>query len=173
MRNKQKCIFFAFFCRNICVCQKFFVPLQPILALMEENIDLKRLELGVHQFDFQLDSEFFSVQEKSEILSGEVECHVVLTLREDDYDLHLAAKGTVQVTCDRCLDPMDVVVDVEEEAETEEQNMGLNLAWAVYEMIVVNLPLVHSHPEGQCNPAMQELLQTHLCRAVEEPENTI
>lgn len=147
--------------------------MQSILALMVENIDLKKIELGTHQFDFQLDREFFSAQEKSEILSGEVKCHVVLTLREDDYDLHLAAKGTVWVTCDRCLDPMSIVVDVEEDAETEEQNMGLNLAWAVYEMIVVNLPLVHSHPEGLCNPAMQELLQAHLCSTVEEPENTI
>lgn len=127
----------------------------------------------MHQFDFQLDSEFFSTQEKSEILSGQVNCHAVLTLREDDYDLLLAAKGTVQVTCDRCLDPMDVVVDIEEDAETEEQNMGLNLVWAVYEMIVLHLPLVHSHPEGKCNPQMQELLQSHLCSTVEEPENTI
>lgn len=140
---------------------------------MVENIDLKKLELGVHEFDFQLDSEFFAAQEKSEILSGLVSCHAVLNLQEEDYALRIAAKGAVQVTCDRCLDPMDVVVDIEEDADTETDNMGLNLVWTVYEMIVVNLPLVHSHPEGQCNPDMQELLQAHLCRAEEEPENTI
>ncbi len=139
------------------------------LALMESNIDLRKLKLGVHELDFQLDNAFFAQQEKSEVLSGEVGCHAVLKLHEDDYELSLSIHGTVQVVCDRCLDPMDILVEIDEEVEPEETNT-LDLQWIAYELIVVNLPLVHSHPEGECNTQMQALLQSHLCSASEDPE---
>lgn len=144
---------------------------------MVSNIDLRKFELGKHEFDFQLDTEFFMALEKTEILSGNVNCHVLLNLREDDYALKLAVKGVVQVVCDRCLDSMDIVVDDEEDMESDDVAVSapgvLDLAWTAYELIVVNLPLVHSHPEGECNLQMQELLQSHLCSASEDPENTI
>lgn len=140
---------------------------------MDSNIDLRKLELGCYEFDFQLDNEYFSSQEKCEILSGAVDCHAVLILNEDDYALTIGAKGTVQVTCDRCLDSMNLEIDVEEEAEEIEEGNILNLAWTAYEMIIVNLPLVHSHPEGECNTQMSELLQAHLCSTLEEPETAI
>lgn len=148
---------------------KIFRTFAADLALMVSNIDLRKLELGKHELDFQLDSSYFAAQEKSEILSGKVDCHAVLNLREDDYDLFVAANGTVQVTCDRCLDPMDIEVEIEEDIEPED-TPTLDLEWTAYELIVVHLPLVHSHPEGECNPAMQTLLQAHLCSAPEDPE---
>ena len=52
--------------------------------MSEQNhyiVDLKRLPVGTHLFDFQLDNDFFSSLEKSEILSGEVVAKAVLNLR--------------------------------------------------------------------------------------------
>ena len=134
---------------------------------------LDSLEIGEHLFDFQLDNSYFSTIENSELLGGAVDVKVRLILHENDFAVDVDVMGQVQVTCDRCLDSMDVDVDIyEEEIELEEDTQQLDLAWLAYELIIVNLPLVHSHQDGGCNPQMAALLQDHLCTALEE-ENDI
>ena len=130
---------------------------------------LDKLELGEHLFDFQLDNSYFSTLENSELLGGTVDVKVRLFLREDDFAVDMDIVGQVQVTCDRCLDAMNVDVDIyEEEMELEEDVKQLDLAWLAYELIIVNLPLVHSHQDGGCNPDMDALLQNHLCTALDD-----
>ena len=132
---------------------------------------LDKLELGEHLFDFQLDNSYFSTIENSELLGGTVDVKVRLILREEDFAVDMDIVGQVQVTCDRCLDSMDVDVDIyEEEMELEDDPKQLDLAWLAYELIIVNLPLVHSHQDGGCNPEMDALLQDHLCTALDDEE---
>ena len=149
--------------------------------MSEQNhyiVDLKRLPVGTHLFDFQLDNDFFSSLEKSEILSGEVVAKAVLNLREEDYQLNIAVRGTVFVVCDRCLDPMPIEIDAEQEifsGDEEEEPLNsqlstLNLSWLAYEIVSINIPLVHSHQAGECNKQMELLLHDHLCDEP-EPEN--
>ena len=134
---------------------------------------LDQLEIGEHLFDFQLDREYFTTIENTELLGGAVDVKVRLILREDDFAVDMDIVGQVQVTCDRCLDAMNVDVDIyEEEMEMEEDVKQLDLAWLAYELIIVNLPLVHSHQDGGCNPDMDALLQNHLCTALDD-ENDI
>ena len=134
-------------------------------------IALDALDLGTHVFDFQLDNAYFRGIENSELLGGEVKVEATLKLREYDFDLEMAVKGLVQVTCDRCLDEMNVEVDAEEsEWEWDEEPKQIDLGWLAYELIIVNLPLVHSHQDGGCNPEMDALLQDHLCTEVEDEE---
>ena len=134
-------------------------------------VALDSLELGAHVFDFQLDSAYFGEIENSELLGGEVKVEARLNLREYDFDLDIAVKGLVQVTCDRCLDEMDVAIDAEEnEWEWDDEPKLIDLSWLAYELIIVNLPLVHSHQDGGCNPEMDALLQDHLCTEVGEDE---
>lgn len=140
---------------------------------METNahiIQLDALNVGEHLFDFQLDDAFFHAIEKSEVLGGQVNVQARLNLREEDFDLQIAVDGVVQVTCDRCLDPMDIPVHAEEnDWEWDEEPVTcLDLEWLAYELIVVNLPLVHSHQPGGCNPQMAALLQDHLCTSLED-----
>ena len=154
----------------------------PDFASMSENnhyiIDLKRLPVGTHSFDIQLDNDFFASLEKSEILSGEVAAKVTLNLREEDYQLNIAVQGTVFVVCDRCLDPMPLEIEDEQEIFSEDEETGdddeivnrnssfpqsLDLSWLVYEIVSVNIPIVHSHQPGECNQQMELLLQSHLC----------
>ena len=132
---------------------------------------LDKLEIGEHLFDFQLDNSYFSAIENSELLGGTVDVKVRLILHEEDFAVDMDIVGQVQVTCDRCLDSMDVDVDIyEEELELEEDTKQLDLAWLAYELIIVNLPLVHSHQDGGCNPEMDALLQDHLCTAMDEDD---
>ena len=130
---------------------------------------LDQLEIGEHLFDFQLDREYITTIENTELLGGAVDVKVRLILREDDFVVDMDIVGQVQVTCDRCLDAMNVDVDIyEEEMELEEDVKQLDLAWLAYELIIVNLPLVHSHQDGGCNPDMDALLQNHLCTALDD-----
>ena len=130
---------------------------------------LDQLEIGEHLFDFQLDREYFTTIENTELLGGAVDVKVRLILRENDFAVDMDIVGQVQVTCDRCLDAMNVDVDIyEEEMELEEDVKQLDLAWLAYELIIVNLPLVHSHQDGGCNPDMDALLQNHLCTALDD-----
>jgi hypothetical protein len=166
-------------CRNICVFQKKVVPLQSKLDKKVRMTDQKShiitldlLNVGDHVFDFQLDSSYFTSVENSDLLGGNVQVHAELKLRERDFDLTVEAQGVVQVTCDRCLDVMDEEVDVyEDEWDWDEEPKQVDLSWLAYELIVVNLPLVHSHQEGGCNPEMDALLQNHLCTALDEDDD--
>lgn len=141
-------------------------------------IDLSRLPIGTHVFEIQLDSDFFASLEKSEILSGDVTAKIVLNLREESYQLNIAVQGTVFVVCDRCLDPMplDIIDEQEIWSEEEENDLSsmtthqLDLSWLAYEIVSINIPLVHSHQAGECNKHMELLLQDHLCDEP-DPEN--
>ncbi len=147
-----------------------------VFVQMKENlINLDTLELGLHTYEYHVDSAYLKGIEKSELLGGEIDARAELRLREMDYDIRVWARATVQVTCDRCLEPMTITVEAEDDmtADTQDESKNktkeIDLNWLAYELIVVNLPLVHSHQAGGCNPEMDSLLQDHLC-TTEEPE---
>ena len=81
-----------------------------------------RLEQGRHEYDFLLDDEWFRAVEKTELLGGKVSVHASLltggAAGMEGSLLSLHVKGTVQVTCDRCLEPADV------ETDASDENMG-------------------------------------------------
>ena len=147
--------------------------------MSEQNhyiIDLRRLPIGMHEFDIQLDDAFFEGMEKSEILRGRIGCKATLNLREEDYQLTIAVHGTVFVVCDRCLDPMPLEINDEQEiwSNDEEENHQspmtnhqLDLSWLAYEIVSINIPIVHCHQAGECNKQMELLLHDHLC---DDPE---
>ena len=134
-------------------------------------VELNVLEIGHYDYRFELDDTYFLKIEKTDLLGGKVEVNAQLDLRANDYDLTLTIYGKVQVTCDRCLEPMDIEVDnTEDIAPLLEDVQIIDLDWLAYEQIIVNLPLVHCHPEGGCNPEMAALLLNHLCGTSEEPD---
>ena len=144
-------------------------------ALMSEQnhniIELSRMPLGTHVFDIQLDDAFFHSLEKTEILGGNVVANATLNLREEDYQLNIAVRGTVFVVCDRCLDPMPIDIDANDEGEWLEANgESIDLSWLAYEIVSINIPIVHSHQAGECNKQMELLLQDHLCAEPEPDE---
>ena len=153
----------------------------PDFAHMSEQshyiINLSRLSTGTHSFDIQLNNDFFASLEKTEILSGEVAAKVTLNLREEDYTLNIAVQGTVFVVCDRCLDPMPIEINDEQEIFSEDEpndqmvnGQMIDLSWLAYEIVSINIPIVHSHQPGECNQQMELLLHDHLCDEP-EPEN--
>ena len=150
---------------------------------MSENdhyiIDLKRLPIGRHSFDITLDDTFFRSLEKTEVLGGNVVGKATLNLREEDYQLNIAVQGTVFVVCDRCLDPMPLEINDEQEIWSDDEadndqspmtNHQLDLTWLAYEIVSINIPIVHCHQPGECNKQMELLLHDHLCDDLDPDE---
>jgi len=145
-------------------------------------VDLQRFQLGETELEYVLDEGFFQAQE-GVILGGNVRANIRVEVRKNGYMLVLHAEGDVIVTCDRCLDEMTLPIDVEDElqvkigvGENDESTIWLqegeervDMGWLLYETIVINLPMIHRHQDGECNPHMQELLQAHICQ-MEDPE---
>ncbi len=162
--------------------QPICVQVNKRMAVLDSyKFELSNLQLGDYHFDYVLDDAFFAALEVTDILGGSVHAHADLTIGEFGHELHLQAQGDIRITCDRCLDEMTQKVTAEETFCVKE-GMGddedtifvegtLDIAWLLYEMITLDLPLVHSHQEGECNPEMEKLLQTHLCTDVEDTEN--
>ena len=48
----------------------------------------------------------------------------------------------------------------------------LDVAWFIYEFIVVNIPIKHVHAPGKCNTAMIELLEEHSAARSGKEDNT-
>lgn len=147
---------------------------------MKQNdwiIDINALKEGTYEYEFHLDDAFFALQETTEVQGGSLNAKAQLSLNKWGGALHLAVEGIVIVACDRCLDPMEEQVCAEENLQVkfsaaatndedvcvDPQDGELDLGWLFYELITINLPIVHRHHAGECNPQMEELLQTHLC----------
>ena len=147
------------------------------------KIDLRELHNGAANYLFELNDSFFEVIEGTLIQSGNV--NVDLTVRElvGAYEFAFHIQGVVQVMCDRCLDNMNVPISVEDtltvkigdEYEDDgevvivpEHEPELNVAWHIYEMLVLDIPLTHVHEDGQCNEKMMGALNKLLVQAQEE-----
>lgn len=137
------------------------------------KINLKSLSDGEHTFDYLLDDAFFAGIEGTFVLGGEVDAEVTVLKRGDLHQVHILVDGYVLVTCDRCLGELeedvygerDLVVKFGSEYREEsdevliipEQEGVLDMQWALYEDVVLSLPMQRVHPEGECDEVMTSI----------------
>ena len=148
-------------------------------------VNLNSLQEGTYETQFRLLDEFFSREEAKELVGGDCLAKVKLLRKGDNFELEMQISGHVRCICDRCLDEVTVPMDCKETlsvrlgrtASAEEDVVlvdpvegDLDLAWLLYELVEINLPIVIRHQEGGCNPQMEELLQSHLCSLKEDEE---
>ena len=143
-------------------------------SLEQFKIDLKALTEDVTSLEWELDDHYFSALSDAEIKGGSL--HVSGSIRKTVgfFELLLHTVGTVEVTCDRCLEPMrqpieaDLNVTVkfgtedsydDEVITIDETRPVLNTAWIIYESIALAVPIRHVHQPGDCNVAMSEKLE--------------
>lgn len=139
------------------------------------------LKLGVHRYDFDIDSSFFASFENPLIDQGHFDVALELEKATNMLILRFTSSGVVDDFCDRCGDPLSVKCHAEDEVIVkfgEETLMEgdeimvlsndtheIDVTQLIYEMLVLNLPgkKVHARLED-CN---QEVL-AQLARAKEE-----
>lgn len=102
------------------------------------------------------------------------------------YDCTFHITGEVVLICDRCLDdlhqPIDAAYhvtvrygeDYNDEAddvlEIPDSDSNLNVAYMVYDTVVLAIPIKHVHPLGKCNRQMSAILKKHRARGGEDAE---
>lgn len=155
-------------------------------ALAAFRIPVKGLKNELHQFDFQIDSDFFKLFEGSPITEGKFDVRLLFEKRSDLYILTFKLDGTVRTECDRCLELINLPVRDEEQLlvkltpEVQEEDAEviylspeaseLNVAQYIYEYICLAMPLnkvydCQSDKNRPCNPEMLKYLEQ-----IAEPE---
>lgn len=142
---------------------------------------LKSLPKGTHTFEFHLDKQFFVNMENTEVRDANVNVVLSVVYNGTFYDMTFKVSGTVTLLCDRCLDNLDVPVDTDyhvivkygesyDDSSDEmlvipESNNYLNVAYLIYDTVMLAIPIKHVHPLGKCNRAMSVLLKKHRSQA--------
>lgn len=133
-------------------------------------IDAQTVQQSDFEFDLQVGMELFEAMEMTEISAVDFRLSVSGHKEASNRSvIELTGTGTVVTPCDRCLD--DVTLEVEVEAEmtvlfgdeakafdgeqvTLQRGDELSIAQFVYDSIMLALPMIRAHKEGECNPDM-------------------
>lgn len=148
------------------------------------KLPLKGMPNGTQEFEYILGKEFFINMESPDVQKGNVKVSLTVKHANDIYDLSFTIKGIVFIPCDRCLDEMEHEVDTTyhlcvkygEEYSDEndevliipESDTYLNVAYMIYDSVVLTIPLKHVHPMGKCNKGMSMHLKKHTPRSMNE-----
>ena len=151
------------------------------------NIVLKDLAAGtVSTFEYTLDDVFFKKIDSPEVQRGNVKATVTVRKKNDTFELSFNLGGYILIPCDRCLDDMELPIDYQEKLLVKmgekfsedgdtviipELEGAINIAWFLYEFIILNIPIKHVHQPGQCNKAMISKLKKHMARSRSEEDD--
>ncbi len=141
-------------------------------SLRDYVIAYKSLGVGVFDYSFIVDSEFFTSFEGTEITGGNCGVEVHLHRSETMLEIEVSIEGEVIVACDRCLEDCPISVDytgtlvVKFSSEVNDYDgeimwlspaeSEIDLSQYLYESIVLSLPYQRVHAKGECNAEMIE-----------------
>lgn len=127
------------------------------------SIDIYGLEDKPYEFDFELGASFFESLEQDLIERGEFKVHLLLDKSSTMLQLRFTIKGSVELICDRSLEPYTEEVDTEgvmilkfgdhDEELTEEISLinrnttKISVAGYIFEFIALALPMKKIHPD--------------------------
>ncbi len=146
--------------------------------LFEEqySLNIARLKPGKQEESFVLDRSFFEHFDFGLSQDGQVNAHLDIHKFDSHIDVKFHLSGTVQVPCDRCLEPFSQPIDTThrivysfdpnqkfngtEVLEIKEEEPLLSVAQEFYDFVHVSLPLRRVPPKDihTCDPAVLEVL---------------
>ncbi len=155
-----------------------FAPLKPetrkaVDYLKEFVIPFIGLSTGNHRFSFLIDDKFFASFEEAEIGQAVVKVELDLNRMERMLVLNFSIKGSIRVTCSRCLGEFDLPVEGDEEffvkfgdsyAEEDdnvmiipERETHIDIAPLIYDYLHLMVPYRVVHPGDEhgvsgCDP---------------------
>lgn len=150
------------------------------------NIVLKDITNETRLFEFDLDDTFFKKIDSPEVQTGNIKAKVSVQKKLSTYELRFEISGSVSIPCDRCLDNMEQPIHYKEKLQVKfgdkfseeneivivpEYEGAINIAWFLYEFIVLNIPIKHVHPIGECNKTMVTKLKKHIIRQKDDNED--
>lgn len=134
------------------------------------KVDLKGMQGDTVSYAWQVSDDFFSAVQGPEIQHGRLDVALRVKQTSGAYDLEFQLQGNVEVSCDRCLEPMacpinalcNLRVVLAEEYQDDgdivtvpEKEGTINVAWHIYEFAALQIPMRHVHAEGECKARHQ------------------
>jgi len=129
------------------------------------KVNLKGMPSDIVSYQWRVDDDFFSAVQGPEIQHGLLDVALRVKRTSGAYELVFQLEGTVKVLCDRCMELMDQPISAQRElrvrlGETFSDDGDLvtvpyddgtfNVAWNLYEMIALEIPIRHVHLDGEC-----------------------
>lgn len=127
---------------------------------------------GVSEHSFSLNKSFFDHFEDDEILDSNVEVTMTLKKEMRHFEMDFNLNGILSINCDRCLEPMNIYIDFDnelivkygeryEEVDDKVVTIGpnedeINIASFVFEYAKLALPIQRVHDEDDCDSEMLE-----------------
>ena len=147
-------------------------------AFRQFSIPIKGLSIGLTEFNFQIDNQFFESFEDSPIKEGKFEVKVILDKRADMMIFTFDFNGSFKTDCDRCLanidlpivNEEDLIVKYSDEAEEDAEVVYIvreapdfNVAKYIYEYICLSMPVTNVYDceeeeENVCDLKMLDYL---------------
>ena len=122
-------------------------------------------------YQWHVGDDFFSAVGGTEIQEGSLDVTLRVKETSGGFALDFSFEGTVRIPCDRCLEPMDQPIAAsrslrvklgDEYADDGElitvprTESMLNVAWNLYELIALEIPLRHVHPQELCKAPLSD-----------------
>jgi uncharacterized metal-binding protein YceD (DUF177 family) len=151
------------------------------------DIDILALKEKTHRYEYKMDDLFFQLFEGGLIERGN--CNVILDLEKSSgvLTLNFSITGTLELTCDRTLEPFPEPIHLqervfykfgEEEKELADDVMviphgtaTINIAHHIYDFISLSVPMKKLHPRFRSNEdEAEETLLIYSSTSEEESE---
>lgn len=144
---------------------------------------------GSQEFDYQIGKQFFVNMENNDVRNADVKVHLVVTHKNDYYDMQFTLAGEIIVACDRCLDDLTLPIDTDyhivvkygesysddsdEFMEIPFGDADINVSYMIHDTIALAIPIKNVHAAGKCNKAMSSILRKHRAEEVDAEEDII
>lgn len=131
------------------------------------TVDLKGVSDDTVSYSWHVDDDFFSAVQGPEIKHGLLDVALRVKQTSGAYELEFQLQGEVEVSCDRCLEPMSQPIEAHStlkvvmgEAYADdgdvvtipERDGTINVAWNIYEFAALQIPLRHVHEGCSLTP---------------------
>ena len=139
-------------------------------------VELNNRDILGKSFSFEVHDDFFKDM-GGYINKGHIKAEAVCKKATDNnYSFLIHSFGVVFMPCDRCLDDIELRIDIQNGLEVkignEDEDKGdtlivckehpvFDLAYLVYQFVALSLPISRVHQPGRCNQAMIEILNQH------------
>ena len=152
------------------------------------EIDLRGMNADTCGYAFLLDDQFFAEIDGPEVREGKVQVELNVRKTSHAFELNFQLDGVVWVPCDRCLDDVELPLSTTDKLTVKlgsgyaeegdslivipEEEGVINVAWYMYEIIALAIPMKHVHAPGECNEEMSSKLNKYLRTTPEEDQET-
>jgi len=150
-------------------------------------IDFRNIaQAEVRTHEYLLENKFFIDIDGAEVQKGKVHVTLYVAHKVSCFELLFHLSGVVFVSCDRCLDDMEMQIETDsrlivklgkeyaEESDEvliiSEDDGTLNLAWFLYEFVALSIPMKHVHAPGKCNKTMTSKLKKHVAKRSDDED---